>query len=1358
MARQIYLVQYNGDKTVFNIVPTEIVGGENGATVYRIEAPFSIDNYSCGIDFLLANGEQPTRKSADFVSTVNVDVNGDPQIWYRYEYVFGNDVTVVSSPDATTILKATVVFEDKLIIDNNERMEIVDITIKQNVDANIPTLPVNDVARLDGRIDELVANKRDRNPSALTEKTIPSPEDLFTNHDEVAGVEKKIRFDDLKSAINESVILPIAYSTNTDSEIDDPVAGFGNFFDLVTDPSQVPAETIINQTPAIANVFEPVVSNIYPLGFFNGDLINTEFTTRITAKVSTGTAEIRIDYFKVTDIDLTGTLIKTGTPFLINTLTFNPFNLVDTITADVNINPNIMERVVSRVYVRSIGSVNTISAKIGGDDNSFTSWKFPSGVFSATKKDKNFGAVGDRLVKTKTDGNDEETEIEITDVARLSQGQTFTGLNIFNALVDFVNNAIVRGDLTIEGDLLVQGDSSQLETAIIEMEDLIPEFAKGNPSDILDHGIIWEQATTNSQLINKASTDKRWRLGLIGAEKLIALVQDGASNNIAVYNPTTNLMETQNPTQIKALLDIEVADVKDGADTPLQDLLDAKLENIPISENGTPKGAFTSMDMLGGVTVTVSNGVAFVDIIGEGLGEGLINIGSFEFVEIAGIPVSETLWNIETITAQSSDTDTFEILDSTDATDPSTVKVNKTKSASGISPVRYKFGTNSVLVNNDFVAEQTVTFIIKKDGTPISTINYTIPAASGPGAPNRLPVPLVGFVTTDIINDVEKYTTHIQSTSLLVDIETPSTTVETLYTIGEAFLDFMRMTVYDANDNAKVDFAEVADRTTLNVLVADTNADFKINNIHVVADNYYVRFKIPVTADVSNARFSEDDGVGYFEVLDGDGITNLIGTDISDTEQLYFFDGTNYILQVPIINAEDVVYDNASSGLNADNVKDAIDEVNIKSEAPSSLAIQNSTNIARLEQSVDTQDLDGAFHKDYITLEANEIATEPYSASISGDLVSTDTVILVDNTNGIVAGKELTVQDTLSPTNREYVIVQSVVEDTSITITSGLVNSYTVANNATIYSTTGPAPQWAIDEQMDVLPTAFTKAGPSGGATETIVSNRLRLNGLASGSLISYTSNAGTIVPGVLKRFESPIQVASSIGITTSPSQSILIGDGTRRAIVFWEEDKISWSDGTVQLAYTIDLQTNPHLIKIEVDNTKGLEIFVDNVSVFTKAYALLESNANNSMLWGDISGSAGNGSADVYYNFVKWQPDVTNNPDIVLFPDVYDIREKITSNNGVEIDSITDIEQVEQVATTTVDKALSVANDDNEAFEVLIEDDNLEYDKGVDTFRHYRGKHTSQGTNVFVRTTVTKNDGADTHVRKKQYGTVYKN
>jgi hypothetical protein len=898
MARERLEIKIDLNNDFVGTPTGSLPGYSNGQAIAIIQSPRQSANYTCYLDFELANTVNPERRNAPFIKTVEVEYpegSGLIETWYEYGYPIGNDITSIASSNTNLPLKGTVVFIETVSEEEYRSKDIFEFAVVKSTDPVIPAPPPDVVANLQAQIDA----KRDRDPSNLAQKSTPASNDVFTLRDEDGNTEKGIKFIDLKNEVNEQVVGKVVYTTGVSSGIDDPVAGFGDFNITVetTQNDDYPnVEIPIPFVTTLVDTYEPAISVIYPAGFFIGTAItNLAFVNSFTLKTTGTSSSVKTDYYKVDDPDdLSGVLLGS------NEITFNDseFTLQSKsgiLPGPFDFDPNAGDRMVARVYVKSANIGDTITAEIGGSSpKSFVSWNIPSGDFSASKMNIIINPIEGDLVKQKADGNVEGTGIHVSNILQRIIDEVISGNWTFETLINFLQNVIIGGNLTIGGDLIVQGDSFKTETQLVEMEDPIPEFATGNISDDIDVGIDWEMLTNNVRLIYSGSTDKKFRLGLANLMKLIAFIQDGAtSGNITVFNTSTNQLETKTAAEIKTLLAIQISDVED-----LQNSLNQKLETFKIYDKGVDKGDFKSINIIRGGTVTpdaTDPTQANVDILGlGGVGEGLIESGQVDFDSALAITTTPTVIPFTT-TRQSTNTDVFLFYDKNELVEPANIlRVRKTKSIELDKPLQYKFTFLGRLTNTNST-NRTVTFTIEKDSVVVKEIEVSVQKASaGDDGTNNFTI--VDFLTTDILNSEEDYQLFISSTTTGVTLTNMNAAVEGEFVSGETLPDIMTTPIYDPNKVGKVSNAQSGDATKVHLMSIDAASDLFTNNSGTITANSTLITSIPTIVDSSPARLSFDNKANYYPCYDRDAVTPLTGTEISDKDLEWKFTGAIFVI------------------------------------------------------------------------------------------------------------------------------------------------------------------------------------------------------------------------------------------------------------------------------------------------------------------------------------------------------------------------------------------------------------------------------------------------------------------------------
>lgn len=879
------------DNTLLGTVEGFLPAYSDGQALLVVQSPRSSANYTCELDFMLANKVIPTRRPAAFNATVQVENPVDSglfETWFEYVYPIGDDITSAAASNSSIPLDVVAVFIDSTTFEEF-RSETASFPITKSNQATSPTpeQSVVDAIYVD------INKKRDKSATDLVLKATPDAADVFTYEDGTDGFEKKLSAVDLKNFINEDTIGRVAFTTGYDSGINDPVVGFGNFSELVestADPRYPTAGAQIDFTTTLINTYEPVLSTLYPLGFFNGtNFVNLQFVNNFTLRTTGTTTVAKIEYYKLDDPDdLVGELLG-STEITFSDPAFTLQSKSGILTGPFSIDPNMGELIGARVYVKSTGIGDVISSQIGGvDPKTFTSWQISSGDFSASKMNIILSPVVGNLIEQQADGNTKDSGVPVISVARKETDDTITGTWIFNELLTTINDMLIGGNLVIDGNLLVLGESFVAETALIEMEDLIPLFGKDNVSDILDLGIEWEQATTNASLKLFNSTDGKWRLGLLGAEKPIAFIQESATANIAVYNATSKEFETQTPTQVKALLAIAIGDV-----VGLTAALAAKLETIEYKKDGTLVRAGTKLNFSGSLTVTPDPGDSKqvnVTILGsDGTGNGKLIVAEANVTTPVIVLTTPTIMPL-TLKNQS---DTLGILEFDDTNDKFLLKKTGIEGV----PVQYKTTIQPQFTNSNTTVG-IVEFIYFLDGVEITRRSVVAsPAKTSPSADGANAVPAMCWTTTNPLEAQQELTYQVECDVLGVTITSATIAVETSFVVGENASNLMFTTIYDINAVGKIDYAQVSEKSLLNVLANSTLANYFTNGNTILPDNSLIYIETNGAVDTgANAQFSLDNEVQYYPVYETDGTTPRTGLDVQNSQELYWFDTNKFVL------------------------------------------------------------------------------------------------------------------------------------------------------------------------------------------------------------------------------------------------------------------------------------------------------------------------------------------------------------------------------------------------------------------------------------------------------------------------------
>jgi hypothetical protein len=948
---RIYLLEFNADTTIKTQDPVEIQGGANGSPTLRIQAPFDTDNYTCSIDFLRSDGFIPDRKSASFKSTVLVDVDGDEQTWFRFEYNFGSDVTKLDTGIPEAILKGTVRFLNKIDSNLDEAMTLADFTIQQNVDGSDVEIPPSEVQRIDGDINDLQEDKRDRSTVDLT--TVDYDETNYVTYDQTSGTgqgEHKGTVDDLIVKIKDEIgdttgtiayptITPAKDELNVDivspltgnpvpiqvSDVNDPRFDKNNEFEL----SAVLVSTGVPQI---------VSEGLYELGFLNREYQSLVYTESIFTKKLGNNISLITEYYKYSDdLGLAGTPFATGSTVAVNTdiyAGYSKLNSINNIEFDVSLG----ERVYTVTYATGTAG-DTIFAKIMDSIATFATWQLPTGGALANKIDKIPNAVEDNLACQLEDGSLKDCGIAADNVALKSDKGIPNGYASLDAdgkhpaneqretVVNYIGTFGSAGSFT-GGDVPSSGNT--IGDKYVCDEDGFVSTEAGETFDTEDTATYnsagtWDKNTATNKVISVA-----------GKSGIVTLVKGdvglgNADNTSDADKEISTAAATKNASQ-----DLAIAEKIDGV----------IVNDIP---------AITEIEFIGGSTVTnPESGKVTVDIFGTGTGEGQIILGQVDITPLPAIPTSYvemdlTLQSIQSADdGQSTDETVFKLFPSTDGVIPNTMQVYQTASLEDDNDLEYRTYIQGSMTNTNTGTPIVVTFKLEKDEVVIWEKSVLISQAS---IQNPLPTnnfSIEEFFRTNPLADDEDIKLFIMADSAgsaLVQAETHYTSN---FVSGEALPDIMRTPTYDVDKLGKVDNAQSAEGVEE---IATTNPSLallsSLKTGTLITDRIYT-IEMQGTLTANDMQWSPAGDATIFDIFEADGITNAQGTDHNTFPNISAkYDGTKLILQAgggvsDAIDVDLTPFDDISST----NVQDGMEEINDKVNINTTNIGTNTTNIA----------------------------------------------------------------------------------------------------------------------------------------------------------------------------------------------------------------------------------------------------------------------------------------------------------------------------------------------------------------------------------------------------------------------------
>jgi len=915
---RIYLLEFNADTTIkFQDTNVEIQGNTNGSPTLRIQAPFFADNYTCKIDFVRAdNGVQPDRKTGDSKGTVTVNVDGDNQTWGKYEYNFGSDVTKVDTGTGTQELLGTVIFKNKLDASLDETMTVAIFDVQQNSDGSDIEIPANDVTRLDGRIDDLENDKRDRNATSLSAQSTPIPDTAKFTIDLGSGDERSATMAVITDTVQAQGDPSKSYPTITPTTITDPdrSAGFEGFYNertLRTDvnpPYNPVAQTIsIGSLPITNQCVTSTIFNVqdFPIGTYtNLTLENTVYARKVG-----GDWILSTDYYKRDSFGVE-TPLQSGIEVTISSSTFTPYIVKDTINGSFTILAGDTLAIKSQIKAVLAVATEAKAQFMGDPETTFTIFNFPSGTISNTKMDLlPLGTPLGELVKSKIDGNVEPTGITPDDILledadeSISGEWTYTGAKTtFDLDVDILNDLLVGGDATITGNLIVNGTQTILNVTTVETEDNVLLLAKGQATGLVDIGILGNRGSEADIFIGWKEADDLFKFGFVGSEKRFASIIDNPNiDEIFVYDSVTGNLITKTAAEIKTLLSLENVDNTTDLNKPIsnatQTALDDKLTSIPVYDENGLVGNATSFKYVGGVTVVMVGDEAVIDMFGTGTGEGLGTLGRFDFDPIVDIDIVDELltWEVRTVQevddGQSTDTTVFELLPLTN-----TILLKKTASEETAEGLYYKLELPITASSSYQGGTNDLTFTVYIDGIAKVPVVASVGQATiqDPIKTNNFMLPV--YFKSDPLLATQEITFYVKASQTGADLEVGTPNFRSTFVSGEALKELMRTPIFATNGTNRVDRATISDAV---IVFPTTNIDSDLSSSDTLEPISGGNYVIELPTDMTIDPMTWTKKTIPYDIFEADGITNAIGTDYNEIETAQMavhFDGAKYII------------------------------------------------------------------------------------------------------------------------------------------------------------------------------------------------------------------------------------------------------------------------------------------------------------------------------------------------------------------------------------------------------------------------------------------------------------------------------
>ncbi|WBK39981.1 minor tail protein [PinkBerry-associated phage LS06-2018-MD08] len=775
----IIVVRYDSFGNIIYQSPNTLNAGSIGQGLLRVQAPFDNTTYTGAMTWTLANG-QSVAQTFDTVAQVTIE----EILYYQWDKPIDDTITVVSANNSTVDLLNTPTFTSS---EQVLSMEQASIPVTAGDVSQLSPIPPDEGAVLS-------ANKRDRDSSNLDDADLDATQTITTwngTAEKITTVDKIVERASGQTTVD---LIP----TNVDSTRDDIALGvkFRKNVDNTLDPDYVTAGGEITLSTTVADSFENVYSFIAYDGFLSGERSDINFTTTLEAKKKTGnvgSVDFKLEYKKLEAND-TESMIFDGLPITVATDDFNTSTKGGKIVSS-DIDYDLGEAFITRLYLKSSTIGDGVTFKVGGTNPaSFTTFFVSASSVNTNKIDKMVGAVGGKLVESKTDGQITETSIDASDVELISNRGVSNGtasldgtaripveqlpLTVVNSLGTFGS-----GGSTTGGDLpstATQGDQYTCDTA----------------------DYVSVEAELTFQLNDKAQYD------VSGNWKRIA-----STDSVTSVNSKTGDVVLDKSDIGLNLVD-NTADLDKPISTDTQTALDAKLGSFQFLVDGVPVGAneFDTINIASGGSAT-QDGTdprqVNLDVFGAGTGEGTIVLGQASTVVPLVAPTVETLISWDTqADGQSTDLTVMELFDK-DESPANTVRVYKTKTELNDLPVQYKYFLQGIGTNTNTGTSVDLDFTLKKDGViqwvRTKTIGEAKPAPGATDTTNNFVVE--EYVTTDPLEVSEDLQLFITASDAGVTLDALEIHVTSNFVSGEALSNIMRTDVYDLGKLGRVDKA-----------------------------------------------------------------------------------------------------------------------------------------------------------------------------------------------------------------------------------------------------------------------------------------------------------------------------------------------------------------------------------------------------------------------------------------------------------------------------------------------------------------------------------------------------------------------
>ena len=843
-------------------VGTLNAGGKNQGRLL-VQVPFDDSSHTAKTTFVFPKGATTTSvtKNNNSVSQIQDD---DGTIWYQWVWDIDDTITAAGANNTTVGIKFTSIFVNS-IADQTFPCDQQSIPITAGEVGDATPIPPDEGA-------SLATNKRDRNPNDLDDANLDSTQ-LVTVYDSTLGAEKQTTVDkiiELAAGLAPQDLLP----TQADSTRDDIVLG-GKFKKNVAtigdDDYPIPEEEITIST-TVAGSFENVYSFIAYDGFLSKERFNTRFTTTLEAKKKAGNigaVDFKLQYLKL-ESDNNETVIFDGLPITINTDDYNTSTKNGRISIS-NIDYDAGEVWITRLFLKSSSVGDGVTFKVGGiNPTSFTEFLIQSSSVNDNKMDILVTPTGDKLVKSRIDGQVQETDIDIDDVEKISNRGVANGTASLDATARI---PVEQMPLTAVNSLGTFGSAGSTTGG-----DLPSTATQGDQYTCDTDDYTSVEAGITFKLNDKAQYDLSGTWKQIASNDSVTSV-NGETGDVTVDKTSVGLGNVDN-----------TSDLAKPVSGPTQTALDDKLTTVPVLKDGALVLNAKKINYTGGLNMAVDP-IDPTQVNVEIVGESGLTGGESQVGETTGSGLPLTILNaVETqipltLARQAVDTDVMEVDEVNNRIILKQIKNTDDE------PLLYRIFIQPTVINTNAGSEVDVDFIAKRDGIEIERRTRT--AAESPvGGDAALNPPVEFFVITDPLGSSPQYVTFfVEGDAIGSSLTRFEQSIVTEFTFSQNILGIMFQNVYDTLSLSKVDKTQLAEKSELHQLLATSSAIFSKNltGVRVLNNLFWIECNGAIVPG-NNAQFSFDAEATLIPVYDRDATTQLTGADVQNRKALYLYD------------------------------------------------------------------------------------------------------------------------------------------------------------------------------------------------------------------------------------------------------------------------------------------------------------------------------------------------------------------------------------------------------------------------------------------------------------------------------------